>query len=435
MTNQQSAGSTRRSFLQTSAAVAVGGAMAADALLAKAGVHVAGGEQTLRLGLIGCGGRGGGAVGDALAADPDVKLVAMADVFPDHLQNKLRALKRAHGDRVAVEEAAQFTGFDAYKQLIDSKLVDVVILATPPHFRPAHLKAAVDGGLHVFCEKPVAVDAPGVRSVIETSKLAKEKGLNLVSGLCWRYDLGVVETMKRVIDGAIGDIVAIQENYLTTELWFRGDKPEWSPMEYQLRNWLYYTWLSGDHNVEQHVHSLDKGSWVMGDKPPVRCVGLGGRQVRTDKKYGHIFDHHGVVYEYEGGVRMFSFTRQQDNTFTDTEDYFLGTGGTCNVLAHEIKNRAGEITWKYDGPKPNMYQVEHEHLFQAIRANEPINNGEYMSISTMLAIMGRMATYTGRSITWDEAINSDVVLGPQTYEWGPVAVPPVSIPGVTDNIG
>ncbi len=437
--SEQTVGNTRRTFLKSSAAMAgglaAGGTLSGDLLLAASGVHSSANQQPLRLGLVGCGGRGGGAVGDAMAADPDVKLVAMADVFPDHLQGKLRQLKRAHGDRIAVEEDAQFTGFDAYQQMFDAKLVDVVILATPPHFRPAQLQAAVDADLHVFCEKPVAVDAPGVRSVIETSKKAKEKGLNVVSGLCWRYDLGVVETMNRVMDGAIGDIVAIQENYLTGELWFRGDKEEWSPMEYQLRNWLYYTWLSGDHNVEQHVHSLDKGSWAMGDKPPLRCVGLGGRQVRTNEKYGHIFDHHSVVYEYPNNVRMFAFTRQQDNTSTNTEDYFLGTQGSCDVLAHVIRNRKGDVTWKYDGPKPSMYQVEHEHLFHAIHNNTPINNGDYMALSTMLAIMGRMATYTGKSISWEEAINSDVVLGPKNYEWGQVEVPPVAIPGVTDNIG
>ncbi len=433
--SQQPARDSRRTFLKSSAAVVASGALASNVLASAAGVHTGAKSQPLRLGLVGCGGRGGGAVGDAFAADPDVTLVAMADVFPDHLQNKLRQLKRQHGDRIAVNEEAQFTGFDAFQQMFDANMVDVVILATPPHFRPTQLKAAVDAGLHVFCEKPVAVDAPGVRSVIETSKLAKEKGLNVVSGLCWRYDLGVAETMKRVMDGAIGDIVAIQENYLTGELWHHGNKEEWSPMEFQLRNWLYFTWLSGDHNVEQHVHSLDKGSWLMGDKPPLRCVGLGGRQVRTNEKYGHIFDHHSVVYEYPNNVRMFSFTRQQDNTHTNTEDYFLGTNGSCNVLAHEIRNRNGEVTWKYSGPKPSMYQVEHEHLFQAIHNNTPINNGDYMALSTMIAIMGRMATYTGRSISWEEAINSDVVLGPQSYDWGPVDVPPVSIPGITDNIG
>ncbi|MDA7977587.1 MAG: Gfo/Idh/MocA family oxidoreductase [Pirellulales bacterium] len=431
----QKSGNSRRTFLKTSAAAVAGGTLTGDLLLAGAGVHSSAGEQPLRLGVVGCGGRGGGAVGDALAADPDVTLVAMADVFPDHLNNKLRSLKRRHGDRIAVSEETKFTGFDAYQQMFDANLIDVVILATPPHFRPKQFAAAVDAGLHVFCEKPVAVDAPGVRSVIETSKKAKAKGLNVVSGLCWRYDPGVSETMKRVMDGAIGDIVAIQENYLTGELWHRGNKEAWSPMEYQLRNWLYFAWLSGDHNVEQHIHSLDKGSWAMGDKPPLRCVGIGGRQVRKHEKYGHIFDHHSVIYEYPNNVRMFSFTRQQDNTYSNTEDYFLGTNGSCNVLARQIRNRAGEITWRYSGPRASMYRVEHEHLFKAIHAGKPINNGDYMALSTMVAIMGRMATYTGSSISWEEAINSDVVLGPQNYEWGQVDVPPVALPGITENVG
>jgi predicted dehydrogenase len=249
-----------------------------------------------------------------------------------------------------------------------------------------------------------------------------------VSGLCWRYDYGVRETMKRVLDGAIGDIVAIHENYLTGGLWHHGRQPGWSDMEWQIRNWLYFTWLSGDHNVEQHIHSLDKGCWAMHDEPPLRATGLGGRQVRTDPKYGNIFDHHAVVYEYPNDVKMFAFTRQQDGCSNDTNDYFIGTKGRANILRNVI---TGETTWRYDGPKPSMYQVEHNELFAAIRAGNPINNGRYMALSTMVAILGRMVTYTGKTITWDQAFNSKEDLTPPSYEFGPLPVPPVAMPGVT----
>jgi predicted dehydrogenase len=279
----------------------------------------------------------------------------------------------------------------------------------------------------------VAVDAPGVRSVLKTCEEAKAKNLAVVSGLCWRYDLGVRETIKRIQEGAIGDIIAIQENYLTSTLWLRERKPEWSELEYQVRNWLYYTWLSGDHNVEQHIHSLDKALWLMGDQPPVAAVGMGGRQVRTSPDYGNIYDHHAVVYEWANGVRVYSFTRQMEKCASETEDIILGTKGQARVIKHEIT--AGGETWKYRGEKPGMYDVEHVELFKSIKEGKPINNGQYMCYSTMLAIMGRMATYTGQRVTWDAAINSTLDMTPESYEWGPVKLPPevleVAMPGRT----
>jgi predicted dehydrogenase len=265
--------------------------------------------------------------------------------------------------------------------------------------------------------------------VLKTCEEAKAKGRAIVSGLCWRYDLGVRETIKRIQEGAIGEIVAIQENYLTDTLWHRGRKPEWSEMEYQIRNWLYYTWLSGDHNVEQHIHSLDKALWLMGDKPPVAAVGLGGRQVRTGPEWGNIYDHHAVVYEWAGGVRVFSFTRQMHECAMETEDIVLGTKGQARVIKHEIDSPEGK--WRYRGDKPSMYDVEHVELFKSIKDGKPINNGEYMSYSTLLAIMGRMATYTGQRITWEMAMNSQEDLTPERYEWGDVKVPAVAMPGIT----
>jgi len=408
----------------------VGGVVASQ--LASARFAHAAGSDVLRVGLIGCGGRGTGAAAQALNADPHVKLTAVGDTFADRVQGSLAQLhKQADiADKLDVPPERQFAGFDAYQQVIDSG-VDVVLLATPPHFRPAHLEAAVKAGKHIFCEKPVAVDAPGVRRVLTTCEEAESKGLSIVSGLCWRYDKAVRETMGRVLDGEIGDIVAIQETYNAGGLWHVPHKPEWSDMEWQIRNWLYFTWLSGDHNVEQHVHSLDKAAWALHEQPPVRAVGLGGRQVRTDPKFGHIFDHHAVVYEYDNGVRVFAYCRQQDGCANEVSDIIMGTEGRVSVLENKLWDRKGNLKWRYRGRKPSMYQVEHDELFASIRSGKPINNGLYMARSTMLAILGRMVTYTGQSITWDAAMNSEEVLGPSDYQWGSVEVPPVAMPGQT----
>jgi predicted dehydrogenase len=417
---------SRRQFLKSGAAAAVGASLAG---LAAPAVHAAG-SDLVKVGLIGTGGRGSQAAVNAMKADSQNRLTAMCDIFPDRLDDSKQRLKVQLGEQFQVTEEQSFHGFDGYKQVMASD-VDVVLLCTPPHFRPAQLKAAIDAGKHVFCEKPVAVDAPGVRSVLKTSEEARTKGLAIVSGLCWRYDLGVRETIKRIQEGAIGDIIAIQENYLTGTLWHRGRKPEWSEMEYQIRNWLYFTWLSGDHNVEQHIHSLDKALWLMGDKPPAAAVGMGGRQVRTGPEWGNIYDHHAVAYEWPTGVRVYSFTRQMagERIHNETEDIVLGTKGQAKVIAHEIVS--GGERWKYRGPKPGMYDVEHQELFASIKAGKPINNGLYMSYSTLLAIMGRMATYTGERITWEMALNSTENLTPERYEWGEVKVPEVAMPGKT----
>lgn len=419
--------SSRRTFLKQSSAAVVGGTLAATLGSARA-AHAAG-SDILKVGLIGCGGRGKGAAVNAMKAEDNVCLTALADLFPDKLTEAKKILSTQIGDKFQVTDDNCFVGFDAYQQLIDTD-VDVVLLATSPHYRPQHLRAAVDAGKHIFCEKPVAVDPVGVRSVLETSELAAKKGLNIVSGLCWRYDLGVRETIGRIKDGEIGDIVAMHENYLTGTLWSRDRKPEWSEMENQNRNWLYYTWLSGDHIVEQFIHSLDKSMWLMDDQPPQSCVGLGGRQVRTDPKFGNIFDHHAVCYEWENGVKVFAYTRQMKGCEGNVEDYILGTKGKAEVLVGNAKGKInGETVFR--GKKPSMYDQEHKELFAAIRAGTPINNGRYMSLSTMMAIIGREACYTGQKLTWDEAINADVRLGPTEYAFGDVAVPDVPTPGVT----
>ncbi len=417
---------SRRSFLKSSSAAAlVGGAVA---LGTNRMAHAAD-SNTIKVALIGCGGRGTGAAINAMRAGDDIQLTVLADAFPDRLQHCKDNLTTRLGKQFAVTDDNCFHGFDAYKSVMMSD-VDVVLLATPPHFRPEHLKACIDAGKHVFCEKPVAVDGPGVRSVLETTKEAKKKDLSIVSGLCWRYDYGVRETMKRILDGEIGDVVAIQENYLTGALWHRGRKPEWSEMEYQMRNWLYFTWLSGDHIAEQHIHSLDKALWLMGDVPPKTCFGLGGRQVRTEEKWGHIYDHFAVCYEWENGVKAFSYTRQMQGCANDVDDYVLGTKGRAAVLRHTVQK--GDMTpWKYKGKKPSMYDVEHKELFAGIRSGKHINNGEYMSYSTLMAIMGREACYTGKNVTPAAIMDSKLRLGPDKYEWDDVAIPEIAVPGVT----
>ncbi|MCA9199119.1 MAG: Gfo/Idh/MocA family oxidoreductase [Planctomycetales bacterium] len=409
----------RRSFLKTGSA-AVGGAVALS-MVPK--VHAAG-DDTLKVGMIGCGGRGSGAALNALKADDNVKMTVMADIFEDRVlgaRKNIQASAEAAGlgEKFAVEEDACFHGFDAYKKVMESD-IDVVILTATPHFRPRHLAAAIEAGKHVFCEKPVAVDAPGVRSVLESTAKAKEKNLSIVSGLCWRYDYGVRETVKRVMDGAIGDVIAIHTNYLTGTLWHRGRKPEWSEMEYQIRNWLYFTWLSGDHNNEQHIHSLDKSVWLMNDQLPARCFGLGGRQVRTDERWGNIYDHHAVCYEFANGIKSFAYTRQMQGCYNYVDDIVYGTKGKATLIANKIE---GEANWAYDGPKPSMYDVEHKELFAGIRSGNIINNGDYMAKSTMMAIMGRMACYTGQMIDGEQAMNSQEDLTPTAYEWGDVTFP------------
>jgi myo-inositol 2-dehydrogenase / D-chiro-inositol 1-dehydrogenase len=436
MTQQPAAGtgvrSSRRDFLKTTSTLAAAGTLAGGLSIGRS-AHAAG-DDLLKIGLVGCGGRGTGAAMNALGADKNCKLVAMADAFGDRLESSLAALQKQAGDKVAVAPDRRFVGLDAGDKLIQSD-VDVVLLCEPPHFRPAHLKAAVAAGKQIFCEKPVAVDAPGIRSVLATVEEAKKKNLNLVAGLCWRYDLGVRETMQRVLDGAIGQIKAIRETYLASPLSHRDRQPGWTEMQYQLRNWQYFVWLSGDFNTEQHVHSLDKAAWMMHDQPPAVAFGMGGRQLRNPKD-GDVFDHHAVVYEYPSGVQVFSYCRQMAGCQIDVSDVFIGTKGQANILQHKI---TGEKPWHYTGPKPNMYDVEHQALFAAIRSGKTINNGDYLARSSMWAILGRMANYTGQSLTWEQGLNSQQTLAPASYGFDatPPVLPdkggnyPIPIPGVT----
>src|SRR6266852_1548852 len=318
---------SRRDFLKTS--VFASGALAAPGILPGT-LFAKENSDTLRIGLIGCGGRGSGAADQALKADKNVVLVAMGDAFEEQLQKSLHSLQKSQPDKVKVTPEKCFVGLDAYQKVIDSG-VDVVLLATPPGFRPVHLKAAIEANKHVFCEKPMATDAPGVRSVMESVEEAKKRKLAIVAGFCWRYNLAERALFEQVHDGAIGDVRAIYGTYNTGGLWSRPRKPDWTDMEWQIRNWLYFTWLSGDHLVEQHIHSLDKMAWAMKDEYPAKAVGTGGRQVRTSPEYGHIFDHHSVVYEYKNGVKLFSCCRQQDGCQADVSDHVMGTKGICHI--------------------------------------------------------------------------------------------------------
>ena len=423
---------SRRKFIKAAATSTAAGVAASTIPAPAFGYHNSV-NDTLRVGLIGCGGRGTQAVINALRADEQAEVSALADAFEDRIEicHKGLAKNKVAKDRMNVPRERWFSGFDCYKQLIDSN-VDVVLLAAPPYFRPAQLRYAIEAGKHVFCEKPIAVDAPGVRHVLETCKMAEKKNLSIVSGLCWRYDLGVNAVIDQIKGGAIGDIVAMQENYLAGTLWHRGSNEEWSDMEYQMRNWLYFTWLSGDHISEQHIHSLDKALWLMDDTPPVKAYGTGGRLVRVNDKWGNVYDHFATVFEWKNGVKCFSHCRQMEGCYTDVNDYIIGTKGRARILKHsDIQDHKGEVIWKYEPKekKKSMYDVEHEHLFRSIREGKPINNGKYMSYSTMMAIMGREASYTGQVIEWDKLLKSEESLGPKELEWGDFTPKKVAKPG------
>jgi predicted dehydrogenase len=421
---------SRRQFLKQSALMS--GILAAPALL-PSNLFADTNSDTLKVGLVGCGGRGSGAAQQALSADPNVILTAMGDAFEDRLQGSLRELQAAAPGKVKVTPDKCFVGLDAYQKVIDSG-VDVVLLATPPGFRPQHLKAAITAGKHVFCEKPMATDGPGVRSVLEAVEMAKQKKLSLVAGFCYRYNAGVRAIMDQVHNGAIGDIRALYTTYNTGYVWSPFPRnPAWTDLQYQVKNWYYYTWLSGDHITEQAVHSIDKMAWAMKDVPPLKCVAHGGRQVRTGSEFGNIFDHFAVVYEYADGVKGFHFSRQQMNCANDNSDYFMGADGAAHIVRafsgpFVVK---GKKAWRYREEKAtDMYQQEHNELFASIRAGKPRNDGVSMAHSTLLAIMGRMAAYTGQEVTWEQALNSKENLVPETPSWeAPVTAPPVPMPG------
>ena len=400
---------TRRSFLKTTS-TAMGGALVAS-ITADKGAHAAGDDQ-LKIALIGCGGRGGGAANQALTVKGNTKLIAVADAFRDRMDSTLANLKTQHKDKVDVSEEHKFVGFDAYKQAIS--LADVVILATPPGFRPIHFEEAVRQGKHVFMEKPVAVDGPGVRKVLAAAEEAKKKNLKVGVGLQRHHQPGYIETIKRIHDGAIGDVVAMRCYWNDGGVWVRPRQPGQTEMEYQMRNWYYFAWLSGDHICEQHIHNLDVINWVKNGYP-VRCNGMGGRQVRTGKEYGEIYDHHAVEFEYADGSRLASQCRHIRGCWSSVSEAVVGTKGSCDVSGHIIR---GANAWRFrrEGPH-DPYQQEHEDLFSAIRNNTEFNEAFNGAKSSLTSVMGRMATYTGQVIEWDKALNSEVNLMPDKFTW------------------
>ena len=418
--------SERRQFLKTAAIAAAG----FPALIRAQSV-----TNAIKVGMVGCGGRGTGAASQALAADDYAELTALADIDQSQIDHCLESLKKISktAARVQVDSSKQFLGLDAYQKVIDSG-VDVVILTTPPGFRPRHLAACIDAGRHVFCEKPISTDAPGVRSVMATSERAREKNLSLVAGFCWRYNNMIQDTFAQMENGAIGKLVAYYATYYTNPVKPippAGERPAgMSDVEWQIRNWYNFVWLCGDSIVEQAVHSVDKVAWAMHDQPPVSCVGVGGRAVPAEG--GNIFDHFEVNYLYPNGVRAFVACRQITGCYKENSDYILGTDGACTIGGPAGPRIAGKTDWRFTGQQYNMYQREHDLLFASIRKHQPINDGRRMATSTLLAMMGRMAAYTGEQVTWEQALNSQEKLIPDTLDWhGTLEVKPRAIPGVT----
>lgn len=421
---KKNAGVTRRDFLKTSVAASLAATLPLRIPAAAAG------SDTIRVGVIGCGGRGTGAAIDCLTATKGVVVAALGDLFPDRLESSLQKLRGAFADRIVVTPETCFAGFDAFSKVLSVPGINLVILATPPHFRPAHLKAAVDAGKHVFMEKPVAVDPVGVRSVIATSARAAEKGLAIVAGTQRRHQFRYLELMRRIHDGAIGELVGGECYWNQGELWVKRQEPGMSDMEWQCRNWLYFTWLSGDHIVEQHVHNIDVINWAF-NAMPVKVMGMGGRQVRTAPEFGNIFDHFAVEFEYPNGARVLSMCRQIPGCSDRIEERLAGSRG----FAFGYGEIHGRKAWKFSGEEINPYVQEHVDLVRSIRAGRPLNEGKRIAESTLCAIMGRMSAYTGRAIGWEWALNaSKLDLTPAEYRFGSLAVDPAAVPGVTPLI-
>lgn len=444
---QADKGISRRDFVKATAVTAAGAAVGSVFAGSAAGkpaskvarmAHVAG-MDTIKVGLVGCGGRGTGAAAQALLADPGCRLWAAADILPGRIESALGgvASEVSEGNPEGIDCPAErrFAGLDAYKRVIDSG-VDVVLLATPPGFRPEQFKAAVDAGKHCFVEKPMATDAAGVRSVLESGRRARERNLAVVAGFCWRYADAEKATYQEILNGRIGAVRAMYTTYNAGGFPApQARRPEWSDLEFQLRNWHYYTWLSGDHIVEQAVHAIDWIAWAFGGRAPKQATAVGGRQVRTGAEYGHIYDHFSVTYEYEGGAKAFHMCRHWPNCSNDNTASIIGSKGHAFVNGwgpvHQIE-AAGEPTWRYQ-EQPGavrgnrMYQNEHDEMMRSIRSGSPINDSERMCHSTLLAIMGRTAAYTGRTVTWEEMLTSEERLVPEGLVSMDQAAPVVSV--------
>ncbi len=431
---------TRRSFL-SSASKTVAGAAALSALpIERFAFGAVSPGDTLKVALVGCGGRGSGAANQALSTSESVKLVAVADVHRDRMDGSLKGLAQQHKDKVEVPDDHKFVGFDAYKQAI--ALADVVILATPPGFRPMQFEEAVRQGKHVFTEKPVAVDGTGVRKFLAAAEVAKQKNLKVGVGLQRHHHAGHIECVKRLQDGQIGDIVAMRAYWNGNTPWVhpraeleKNAGRKLTEMEYQLRNWYYFVWLCGDHINEQHIHNLDMINWLKGG-PPVSARGNGGCETRKGPDYGEIFDHHVVEYTYPDGSVCFSQCRHQLGCWNEVTQYAIGTKGKSNFERNEI---TGATPWRFQGRTKDPYQQEHDDFFAAIRNNTPYNEAVYGAHSTLTAILGRMSTYTGKEVTWEQAMNSKLDTMPKNLSWdsetptkpGPDGLYQLPVPGKT----
>jgi myo-inositol 2-dehydrogenase/D-chiro-inositol 1-dehydrogenase len=429
---------SRRDFLKSSAGIVAASTLAGSML--SSSVYAAG-DETIKIALIGCGGRGSGACNQALSTDHPVKLIAVADAFEDNARSSLNNLKTAHPKTVDVPDDHIFSGFDAYKQALAAG-PDLVILATPPGFRPIHFEAAVAAGKNIFMEKPVSTDAPGIRRVLAAAEEAKKKNLKVAVGLQRHHDAKYIETVKRIQGGEMGKLELMRVYWNGDRPWVRPRKPGQTEMEYQMRNWYYFNWLCGDHINEQHIHNLDVANWVK-NGPPVKAQGQGGRQVHTGKDSGEIYDHHSVEYTYADGMTLMSMCRHMPGCWNNVSEHAHGPSTYANVGQGEINGLNG-VKWKWRSEtKPiDPYEQEHMDLQDAILANKPYNEAEYGAHSTMTSIMGRMATYSGQEIKWEDAINSKISVMPEKFDFNadPPTMPdadgkyPIPTPGVTKVI-
>lgn len=405
---------SRRDFIKTGSSMLVAGGAIAGSLSIAQSAHAFGSDQ-IKIGLVGCGGRGTGAADQAMNTEGETKLVAMGDVFEDRLSSSLRALTGRHSKKVDVPADRQFVGFDAYKKVIDSD-IDLVILATAPGFRPLHFETAVNAGKHVFMEKPVATDSPGIRRVLEANKIAKEKNLAVAVGLQRHHEKAYIETINRLKDGAIGDIIFCRAYWNSSGVWTRNRTESQSELEYQMRNWYYFNWLCGDHIVEQHIHNLDVINWLM-DGPPESAEGMGGRQVRKGADNGEIYDHHMIEFTYPNGVKMLSSCRHIPGCWNSVSEHAHGSRGYADISGGKIYDAKGDLVWSYGQGGRNGHQEEHHDLFAVLRKGERPNEAEYGAHSTMTAIFGRMATYSGghsgkggQVLKYQDALNSEIAL-------------------------
>ena len=414
----KSSGTTRRDFLKSSTVVA---SAAVSGTLGIENSAYAGGSDIIRVGMIGCGGRNTGAAEQALTADPGARLVAMCDIFMDRVKGKRKILKEQKKDQVIVDDDHCFAGFDGYKHVIESS--DVVVIANAAKFHPLHTMTALKAGKHVFVEKPHGIDPRGIKLLRQAAELATQKGLSLVSGLHSRYHAGYAETVQRIYDGAIGDVISIEENFLRAPYVIIDRAPGLTELQWQCSTQYHFRWLSGDDVPQSLVHNMDRASWALHNAAPVKCHGLGGRSSMADPIYGDVFDHHSVIYEYANGVRIYAFCRTTDGCYNESSSIVLGSKGQASITGCRI---TGENPWRWKG-RCNPYQVEHDVLFKAIRSDSPVNNGGYMARSTMTTIMGQISCYTGKEITWDQINASDFYYEPRPQDCHDSMEPPTRL--------